>query len=84
MTDTKVYDLVGNEADGKVEITLRPGFGVQVDNEHLEGGPHSIPINIALQLVTCGKAFTPAEAEAYHEGVAAAEAEAAAAEAEGK
>lgn len=52
----RVTDLAGRTRTGTVRVTLRPGFGVQVDGKHVEGGPHNLPLVIAHQLVESNRA----------------------------
>lgn len=51
-----VVNLRGEKITGTVKIRLRPGFGVQVDNKHLEDGPHDVPVAIAQQLIDSNRA----------------------------
>jgi hypothetical protein len=61
-----VVDSTGRRITGSVTITLRPGVGVVgPTGEHLEGGPHTVPVAFAVPLVSSHRA-------AYSEPVATA------------
>ncbi|MFL5481142.1 MAG: hypothetical protein ACJ8AK_03050 [Gemmatimonadaceae bacterium] len=52
-----VMNLRGEKITGTVKVKLRPGFGVQgPDGNHLEGGPHDLPVAIAQQLIDTNRA----------------------------
>lgn len=52
-----IYDLQGRKFSGELRVRLRPGFGISGPNgEHLEGGPHVLPLRIANDLLVTGRA----------------------------
>jgi hypothetical protein len=51
-----VYDLTGRKFTGGMRVTLRPGFAIRYGGEHVEGGPHVLPVAIALDLIHTNRA----------------------------
>ena len=52
-----VIDSTGRRITGDVTIHLRPGVGVSGPNgEHLEGGPHTVPVAFAVPLISSHRA----------------------------
>lgn len=60
-----ITNLRGEKITGTVKVRLRPGFGIQLAGEHIEGGPHDVPVAIAQQLLDSNRAdiVTPSELE---------------------
>lgn len=53
----QIVNLRGEKIAGTVKVRLRPGIGIQgVAGEHLEGGPHDVPVAIAQQLIDTNRA----------------------------
>lgn len=53
----QLVNLRGEKITGTVKIRLRPGFGIQgMNGEHVEGGPHDLPVAIAQQLIDTNRA----------------------------
>jgi hypothetical protein len=53
----QVTNLRGEKITGTVRIRLKPGFGIQgVNGEHIEGGPHELPVALAQQLLDSNRA----------------------------
>ncbi len=51
-----ITNLRGEKITGTVKVRLKPGFGIQIAGEHIEGGPHDIPVAIAQQLLESNRA----------------------------
>lgn len=52
-----VIDSTGRRITGDVTIRLRPGIGVVgPSGEHLEGGPHTVPVAFAAPLIASQRA----------------------------
>jgi hypothetical protein len=52
-----VTNLRGEKITGTVRVRLKPGVGIQgVNGEHVEGGPHDLPVAIAQQLLDSNRA----------------------------
>ena len=52
-----VIDSTGRRVTGDVTIRLRPGVGVVgPSGEHLEGGPHTVPVAFAAPLIASHRA----------------------------
>lgn len=56
MERVRVYSLTGQKTPQVLTVTLRPGFGIQHNGEHLEGGPHTLPADIAHSLLATNRA----------------------------
>ena len=55
---SEIYDLQGRKFSGSLKVKLRPGFGIVGPNgEHIEGGPHVLPLRIAQDLLETNRAF---------------------------
>jgi hypothetical protein len=52
----QVVNLRGEKISGTVRIRLRPGFAIQLAGQHVEGGPHDVPVAIAQQLIDSNRA----------------------------
>ena len=57
LTTHTVIDSTGRRITGDVTIHLRPGVGVVGPNgEHMEGGPHTVPVAFAQPLLSSHRA----------------------------
>lgn len=57
VTTHTVVDSTGRRITGDVTIRLRPGIGVVGPNgDHLEGGPHTVPVAFAAPLISSHRA----------------------------
>ena len=57
VTTHQVVDTTGRRITGDVTIHLRPGVGViGPTGEHMEGGPHSVPVAFAMPLIASHRA----------------------------
>ena len=57
VTTHTVIDSTGRRITGEVTIRLRPGIGVVGPNgEHMEGGPHTVPVAFAAPLISSHRA----------------------------
>jgi hypothetical protein len=53
----QIVNLRGEKITGTVRVKLRPGIGIQDANgNHIEGGPHDVPVAIAQQLFDTNRA----------------------------
>jgi hypothetical protein len=53
----QITNLRGERITGTVTLRLKPGIGIQgMNGEHLEGGPHNLPVAIAQQLLDTNRA----------------------------
>jgi hypothetical protein len=52
----QITNLRGEKITGTVRVRLKPGFGIQIAGEHIEGGPHDVPVAIAQQLLESNRA----------------------------
>lgn len=51
-----IYDLTGRGRNEPIRVVLRPGVGIQHNSEHHEGGPHSFPPKLAMELLHSNRA----------------------------
>jgi hypothetical protein len=51
-----IFDLTGRSRNEPITVMLRPGVGIQHDNKHCEGGPHTFPPAFAMQLLHSNRA----------------------------
>lgn len=51
-----VFNSKGERLPDTMDVVLRPGFGIAHAGQHLAGGPHRIPTDIAVELIASRRA----------------------------